>query len=155
MNFFPKNKLRGFTLMELLVVIAMIGLLSSVVLVNLSTVKVKSRDARRIADLASLELAIVSYYDSNNGTFPNNDGTWNGDWSAAYKEQLAPYISQLPVDPLANHWGRYYGSMQMTWAPDASCNLQYVLWTYIEGNNTGANTCGFGGPHYFRVLGRY
>ncbi len=154
MNIYSRTN-KGFTLIELLVVIAIIGILSSVVLASLNTARVKARDARRMADLHSLELAIALYYDSNNGTFPNNDTTGAGDWSAAYKTQLAPYISRPPLDPLANNGGRYYGSYRMTWAPDANCNGQYVLWAYIEGTNTGANTCGFGGPHYFRVLGQY
>ena len=121
----------------------------------MNSARTKARDARRKADLHSLELAIALYYDSNNWTFPNDDTTRAGDWSAAYKTQLAPYISNPPLDPLANNGGRYYGSHRMTWAPDANCNGQYVLWTYIERDNTGANTCGFGGPHYFRVLGQY
>lgn len=153
MNIYSRTN-KGFTLIELLVVIAIIGLLASIVLVSLNSARVKARDVRRKADLHSLELAIYFYYDSV-GAFPNNDTTGAGDWSAAYKAQLAPYISQPPLDPLANNGARYYGSYRMTWAPDANCNGQYVLWAYIEGTNTGANTCGFGGSHYFRVLGQY
>ena len=154
MNQFQKNKERGFTLIELLVVIAIIGILASIVLVSLNSARMKARDVRRKADLHSLELAILFYYDST-GAFPNNDTTYAGDWSDAYKAQLAPYISKPPLDPLANNAGRYYGSYRMTWAPDPNCNGQYVLWAYIEGDNSGANTCGFGGSHYFRVLGQY
>jgi len=108
-----------------------------------------------MADLHSLELAIALYYDSNNGTFPNNDTTIAGDWSAAYKAQLAPYISQPPLDPLANDGGRYYGSYRMTWSSDPNCNGQYVLWAYIEGANPNGIYCGWSSNHYFRLLGRY
>jgi len=52
----------GFTLIELLVVISIIGLLSSLVLVGLKTVRAKSRDARRIADVKTLRGALDSYY---------------------------------------------------------------------------------------------
>lgn len=144
----------GFTLIELLIVISIIGVLSSVVLVSLSGARIKARDARRIADLHSLELAIQLYYNSN-GTFPNNDTTQNGNWSDAYKTQLAPYISQPPLDPLKNDDGRYYASYRMNWSTDPNCNGQYVLWAFIEGSNANGNTCGFGGPHYFRILGQY
>lgn len=52
----------GFTLIELLVVISIIGLLASLVLVGLKTVRAKSRDARRIADVKTLRGALDSYY---------------------------------------------------------------------------------------------
>ncbi|MDO8590412.1 MAG: type II secretion system protein [bacterium] len=146
-----RTKSKGFTLIELLVVIAIIGLLSSVVFASLNSARMKARDARRKADLHSLELAIQFYYDSI-GTFPDNATNSGGAWPANYINQLSQYISP-PIDP-SNDW-RYYGSYRMTWAPDANCNGQYVLWAYIEGANPDANTCGFGGPHYFRVLGSY
>ena len=146
----------GFTLIELLVVIAIIGLLASIVLVSLNSARTKARDVRRKADLHSLELAIVLYYDST-GSYPNNDisNSTSGDWSSTFKNQLAPYLSAVPRDPLQPSDWRYYGAYRMTWAPDPNCNGQYVLWAYIEGTNIDTNTCGFGGPHYFRVLGNY
>lgn len=61
------NKNCGFTLVELLVVIAIIGILASVVLVSLNSARSKARDARRIADVHQLTLALESYYDSNQG----------------------------------------------------------------------------------------
>ena len=56
---------RGFTLIELLVVIAIIGILSSVVLASLNSARSKSRDARRVADIKQLQLALELYYDTN------------------------------------------------------------------------------------------
>jgi len=60
---------RGFTLIELLVVIAIIGILSSVVLASLNSARKKGRDARRIADVKQLQLALELYYDQNQ-TYP-------------------------------------------------------------------------------------
>src|SRR6185436_8533900 len=56
---------RGFTLIELLVVIAIIGILSSVVLASLNSARKKGRDARRIADIKQLQLALELYYDAH------------------------------------------------------------------------------------------
>ncbi len=147
----------GFTLIELLVVISIIGLLSSIVLTSVNSARIKARDVRRKADLHTLELAILFYYDATNG-FPDSVTTTAGDWPAGYKAQLAPYLPVPPLDPLVNNGGRYYGSYRMTWAPDAKCNGQYVLWFYYEGASDpdyGKYTCGFGGPHFFRVLGPF
>jgi type II secretion system protein G len=154
-----KKKLKGFTLIELLVVVAIISLLSSVVLASLNSSRVKARDAIRKSDMHSLRTAIELYYISNNGTWPNTDGnidantTKSGDWPSAFKTALSPYISSLPLDPLVNNVGRFYGAQPMTWSPDPDCNGKYVLWTYIEGSNPNANTCGWSSPHYFLILG--
>lgn len=59
------NTKKGFTLIELLVVIAIIGILASIVLASLNTARVKSRDARRVADIKQIQLALELYFDSN------------------------------------------------------------------------------------------
>ena len=46
---------KGFTLIELLVTIAIIGVLSSVLLVNLSGFRVRTRDVQRKRDLRTLQ----------------------------------------------------------------------------------------------------
>lgn len=62
---FFKNSKKGFTLIELLAVIAIIGILSSIALASLTTARMKSRDAKRIADLGQLSLALEQYFDVN------------------------------------------------------------------------------------------
>jgi len=84
-----KNK-RGFTLIELLVVIAIIGILSSVVLASLNSARLKARDARRVADLKQIQVALELYYDANT-KYPDDHAV------------LAPtYISKVPTDPQTN-----------------------------------------------------
>lgn len=80
---------QGFTLIELLVVIAIIGILSSVVLASLNSARKKSRDARRVADIKQLQLALELYYDAN-PTIGYPTGL----------SSLAPaYIPVVPTDP--------------------------------------------------------
>lgn len=82
---------RGFTLIELLVVIAIIGILSSVVLASLNSARRKGRDARRVADLKQLQLALELYYDAN-GAYPA---------AISVANLVTPgYIATIPTDPL-------------------------------------------------------
>lgn len=88
--FRQKTGSKGFTLIELLVVIAIIGILSSVVLASLNSARKKGRDARRVADIKQLQLALELYYDAN-GAYPTALSTAN---------LVTPgYIAAIPTDP--------------------------------------------------------
>lgn len=60
---------RGFTLVELLVVISIISLLSSVVFASVNSARARARDAKRIADLRQMATALELYFDAN-GAYP-------------------------------------------------------------------------------------
>lgn len=89
--FLQKHRTKGFTLIELLVVIAIIGILSSVVLASLNSARTKARDARRVADLKQIQLALELYYDANS-KYPTVLTQLVGSSGGAS-------LSVLPVDP--------------------------------------------------------
>lgn len=97
-----KSFKKGFTLIELLVVISIIGLLSSVVLTSLQSARANACDSVRVQHLVQLRNALVLYAANNNGTYPAADSTFAGDWSAATKAALAPYLPNMPKDPVLN-----------------------------------------------------
>ncbi len=82
-----KKSNKGFTLVELLVVIAIIGILASVILVSLNSARERARDARRVADLRQVTLALENYYEDNNQAYP------------AALSSLTGYIATVPNDP--------------------------------------------------------
>lgn len=65
-----RNK-KAFTLIELLIVIAIIGILSSVVLVKLTVAREKARDAARLKSIKSIQSALEVYY-ANYGRYPRS-----------------------------------------------------------------------------------
>lgn len=81
----------GFTLVELLVVIAIIGILASIISASLVTSRKKGRDARRIADIKNIQLALEEYY-NDNLKYPTQ----------LYTSAIAPtYMATIPYDPLS------------------------------------------------------
>ncbi len=86
-----KNKLKKcFTLVELLIVVSIIGILASIVLVSLSSSRMKARDAQRLQDIKSIQNALEVYY-STYGHYPVS-GTCgssvpNGGWCNSIQGQ--------------------------------------------------------------------
>src|SRR5262249_19747053 len=60
---------RGFTLPEVLTVVSIIGVLSSVGMVSYESARVKARDVKRAADAAAIQQALELYYE-NHGNYP-------------------------------------------------------------------------------------
>lgn len=73
-----QTKRTGFTLLELLVVISVIGLLSTILIVNLNLSRASARDAYRIGWLNAYKQALDLYY-LDHDKFPGDD---TGDWDS-------------------------------------------------------------------------
>src|SRR3989344_6530205 len=109
---------RGFTLIELLVVIAIIAILASIIIASLNTERIKSRDARRVADLKTLQTAL-ELYSSDNAAYP----ILTTAAQITTTQLSSTYISAIPVDPSGGtSYPRY-------WSNGAT----YVLETVYEG----------------------
>lgn len=63
----------GFTLIELVIVIAIIGIISTLSLTAINSSRNNSKDARIIADLNQLKAIAESLYDNNYDAFNLND----------------------------------------------------------------------------------
>jgi len=120
------KKIKGFTLVELLIVIAIIGILAAIVIVSVNEAKKKARDVKRIAELKTVQNALEMYYDEHDEypwqgvkveSFPfagakhvkwnRSDTDESGspvtdlDWvGASAGFPLAAFVRDLPVDPI-------------------------------------------------------
>lgn len=116
-NFFGRQT--GFTLVELLVVIGIIGILSVAVLITLNPFAQiqKGNDTKRKEDLSQIQKALETYY-HDNGSYPKSSsnykiiftGNVNGnpaDWGT---NGFSPYMSQLPLDPSKDRTYVYFSS---------------------------------------------
>ena len=77
---------RGFTLAEIIIVVAILGIIASIVLFNINVAARKSRDADRQADLRTLQSA-VELYKQKYGRYPEGcrgPGVWSGQMGTSY-----------------------------------------------------------------------
>lgn len=117
-----KKSLLGFSLIELLVVISIIGILAAILVLNFEESRKTARDKARKVDLQALQLAI-EFYRAQNGVYPpqgcgvtsvaltnssSAGGTWTGpgplpSWGSSCNDYIAglvpDYIAALPTDP--------------------------------------------------------
>ena len=68
-----KNFKKAFTLVEMLIVVVIIGILSSALLPRLQGAQSAARDSARKSDLSQLGSAILQYY-NNRGEYPEGSG---------------------------------------------------------------------------------
>lgn len=95
----------GFTLVELLIVVAIISILISVAYVSFNIAQNKSRDSRRKQELKAISSALVSYYQDND-VYPGDPGIDYTSSGAGWIPNLTPnYIQKLPVETKT---GNYY-----------------------------------------------
>ena len=136
-----KNVSKGFTLIELLVVIAIIGLLSGIVVASMTTVKAKSRDARRKQDVSQIVKAINLYYNQN-GSLPRSTSWCNRVSSVAgqdFRNDITPtFIGSVSFDPtlsgqtgdylfynIDTQTGKYAFCAMMENSNNANCSYDY------------------------------
>ncbi len=89
----------GFTLIEMLVVISIIGILATLVAANLTSARSRARDAQRKSDVKNISTALRLYYNDTGG-FPDPATLpWGLAWSGNSGNTV--YMSTLPQDPLS------------------------------------------------------
>nr|WP_026339310.1 type II secretion system major pseudopilin GspG [Psychromonas ossibalaenae] len=103
------SKQKGFTLLEIMVVIVILGVLASMVVPNLMGNKDKADRQKVVSDIIALENAL-DMYKLDNGSYPSTDQGLEALVSEPsgspeprnYRED--GYIKRLPEDP----WGNEY-----------------------------------------------
>ena len=104
-----KNKRKGFTLIEMLIVIALIGILAGVVIsvINIPKTQARSRDSKRVGDIKRIQTALELYF-ADNRKYPVST-SWKNVQNIL---ELLPYINPIPVDTgesISNSSQRCYG----------------------------------------------
>jgi general secretion pathway protein G len=125
------NKKSGFTLLELLVVISIIGILIALGVAAFSTAQRKTRDARRRGDMQAAQDALEQYYAANGASYPDADDCAGIETTLG--QDFLP--GGMPSDPKPNHTAYVCTSSGGT--------NEYCLCAYLEtgGGNSTSSDC--------------
>jgi prepilin-type N-terminal cleavage/methylation domain-containing protein len=128
----------GFTMGEVLIVVAIICLLSTLVLINLRGQIARGNDAKRKIDLNTLSKFFEDYY-NDHGAFP--DQSVVNDCGGT----IDPYIKRIPCDPVSR---AHYGYFPLVSGGYRICaTLSDTTDPSIAAMGCGGDAgCGLGGP---------
>ena len=108
---FVKKQQPGFTIVELLIVIVLIGILAAITIVAFNGIQSRASFAAYKSDIDALNKAVNLYY-ADNGAYPGNLATTGSCWTNVgtrnFIAGLTPtYLPELPLTPNASA-GNYY-----------------------------------------------
>lgn len=140
---------KGFTLIEILVVVTIIGILTAIAMVSYSSINKRSRDAKRKSDLEQIRAAL-ELYRADNGAYPFMTGVNPNRYIAnmSYLSSVG-YLNEIPNDPknASDSWKYDYQVQQTadctnaaTAPPDKLCK-NYWICANVEGTSDANNIC--------------
>lgn len=133
----------GFTLLELLIVIVIIGILAVLIIPNLVSGPQRARDAQRKSDLRNIKTALETYYNDNN-SYPTAGGVScvpnaAGCLGTVLTAGTTPYMKVVPNDPKG---GQNYAYLPTPASCAAGACTSYTLTTTLENSHDSQATAG-------------
>jgi general secretion pathway protein G len=147
MNSKSKHFKYGFTLIELLVVIAIVGILSGFVFVSLSSAINASKDAKRKADISSIQKALMMY-SAAGGSYPVLASCTVGATGCIgdpANNVLSNYLATMPTDPDSTKYYTYISSDGTNFSIQAILNSG-AAYSYSTANGWNSGIAGY--AHY-------
>lgn len=123
--FFLRTRIKkeGFTLLELLIIIAIIGILTTVITSAVQTAKASARDVRRLSDMRNIQTGLQLYFDKQR-EFPD-----------ALSDLVPDIFPTLPADPLGGGGANVYSYVSLVNASGAACGISVTCLYYHIGMN--------------------
>src|ERR1700683_3225791 len=90
-----KTNNKGFTIIEVMIVLAIAGLILLIVFLAVPALQRSSRNTQRKNDVAQVESSISNYVSNNNGTLPTTQATLQ---TAAQDAKFGYYVGGTPAN---------------------------------------------------------
>jgi len=136
------RKQQGFTIVELLIVIVVIGILAALVITTFTGIQQKARDTERTTDVKAIHGQVEAYY-AQNGKYPTlgnlNDSSWRGtnmkglDAEALKDPKDSSATPALVAAAAASRYAYAVGPALCDNAPGGSDCATYTLTATLEG----------------------
>ena len=145
-----KKRNQGFTIVELLIVIVVIGILALLVITTYSGIQQKARNSKRQSDVKSLQTQIEAFF-SQNGYYPSRTDLNTGSWLTTNMKSLDQNALIDPSNPtqsktlVASPTAKSYAyavtdsSGNSCESDDTTC-AKYTLTATYEGTVNGSST---------------
>lgn len=139
-----KSDKRGFTLVELMIVISIISILSVVGMAIFSKVLQNGRDLKRVGDLKNIQSALEQYRvdqlyypQYSSATCSNGKLAFITNCPLTSSNGVKKYLDKLPTDPLASAAYPYVYTALPSGCDNTSTNLcnNYCLYAAVENSN--------------------
>ncbi|MBX4205782.1 type II secretion system GspH family protein [Candidatus Microgenomates bacterium] len=121
---------RGFTLIEILVVIAIIGILSTLAIISYTGVQKSARDTQRKSDLKQYQNALEVFSNKNGGFYPSE--TTAGGVSVSSTVCGDMDLSNCPSDPRNVEDSTFDYKYQSNGSNSGVDATNYVFWSKLE-----------------------
>lgn len=138
------KKQQGFTIVELLIVIVVIGILAALVITTYTGIQAKARNSNRQTDVNSVQTQLEAYF-AQSGHYPSLGDMNDSSWRAANMKSLDADALQDPqgsaqtlvASPAAKSYAYAVTNSSGTSceSDDTTC-AQYTLTATLEGGST-------------------
>ena len=147
------NFKNGFTLIEVLVSITIVGIIFGIVINSAASIQRSSRDAQREADLKLIQSALQQFY-ADHQYFPKDSLLATVGNGLNSVDSTKRYMEKIPGDPLTSN--PYCYQSKVSFSSSTACTLDadrchyYALWANLE--NSTASTTTVCGRSYNKVV---
>ncbi len=139
------RKQQGFTIVELLIVIVVIGILAALVITTFTGINKKARDTERTTDLKALHGQLEAYY-AQNGMYPTLANMQDDSWIGTNLKGLDAEAAHTPQGDAGNNISATASAKlyqyTVTADPSGACDNtatncgKYTLTANLEGSTT-------------------
>lgn len=128
---------RGFTIVELLIVIVIIAILAAITIVAYNGIQQRARDSQRLQDVVAMQKAL-NLYKIDNGSLPASapnpgNSTWEISTDPGFLASVSTYAGgKTFADPInttnSSYWYRIFAAG--SGGCPASLGLYYIIWVH-------------------------